>query len=161
MTDYEKEEQQAQYLRAIFDTFPHPTFIVDADVQILDFNTAAEQFLGPEPALALHRRGGEAFHCVHAEAKGCGKTEECKDCVIRNSVHHALTGKATHRELHPAELRTPKGQFGIELLVSASLLPYAEPPRVLLVLEDTSEYGKPAKSRRGPQQRQRGRPGEG
>ena len=54
----EKDEQKAQYLRAIFDAIPLPTFIVDSDVRIEDYNTAAEPFLGDEPAVTLHRRGG-------------------------------------------------------------------------------------------------------
>jgi PAS domain-containing protein len=130
MRNREREEQKAQYLRAIFDAFPHPTSIVDADVQIQDFNTAAEKFLGPEPALARYRRGGEVLHCIPAEMKGCGKAAPCKDCIIRNSVNRALTGKATHRELHKAELHTPKGKRAIDLFVTSSLLPYAQPPRV-------------------------------
>jgi PAS domain-containing protein len=153
MRNCERDEQKAQYLRAIFDAFPHPTFIVDADVQIQDFNTAGEQFLGPEPALALYRRGGEALHCIHAEMKGCGKAAPCEDCVIRNSVNKALTGKTAHRELHKAELRTPKGKRAIDLLVTASLLPYAQPPRVLLVLENVSAFRKLTKSGRSPERR--------
>ena len=51
MRNREREEQEAQYLRAIFDAFPHPTFIVDADVQIQDFNTAANNSLVPNPPL--------------------------------------------------------------------------------------------------------------
>ena len=42
----EKQEQKAQYWRSIFDTIPVPTFIVDPELQIQDFNTAAESFLG-------------------------------------------------------------------------------------------------------------------
>ena len=138
----------AQYLRAIFDTFPHPTFIVDADVQIQDFNTAAEQFLGPEPAMALYRRGGEALHCIHAEQKDCGKAEACQDCIIRHSINKALAGQATHRDLHKAELRTAEGTRSVDLLVTSCLLPYALPPRVLLVLEDVSQFRQSGKPRR-------------
>src|ERR1051325_2462394 len=98
MSIQEKQEQKAQYLRAIFDTIPLPTFIVDADVRIQDFNTAAEQFLGPEPAAALYRRGGEALHCIHSEVSGCGKAEVCRDCIIRNGVSKAMTGRSTCRE---------------------------------------------------------------
>lgn len=132
------DEHQVQYLRAIFDTIPQPTFIVDEDVMIRDFNTAAEQFLGSEPATALHQRGGEAFHCIHAERYGCGKTAVCKDCVIRNSVRKAMNGTTTCRELHRAELHTGKHTVPISLLVTASLLPYTDTPRVLLILENVT-----------------------
>jgi PAS domain-containing protein len=136
------DEQKAQYLRAIFDTIPQPTFIVDEDVGIRDFNTAAEQFLGDNPAAALQRPGGEAFHCIHADRYGCGKAEPCKDCVIRNSVRKAMQGATTCRELHRAELRTGATTVPITLLVTASLLPYTESPRVLLILENVSSLLK-------------------
>ena len=155
MTDEERSQRQAQYSRALFDSFPHPTFIVDADVQIQDFNEAAGQFLGPEPASALYRRGGEAFRCIHAEAKGCGKGEQCKDCIIRNSIKEALAGKTIRRLLQKAEIRTPEGKHEIELLVTASLLPYAHPPRVMLVLEDVAEFNQAAQTRPITSPRQR------
>ena len=44
---------QQQFLRTVFDTKPVPTFIVDDDVRIQDFNTAASPLLGPESQLAL------------------------------------------------------------------------------------------------------------
>jgi PAS domain-containing protein len=139
MNGQEIDEQRAQYLRAIFDAIPLPSFIVDADVRIHDFNTAAEQFLGPDPGSALHRRGGEVLHCIQAEMDGCGRAAPCQDCVIRQSVNQAMTGRATSRVMHQADLRTPQGTAAIDLLVSASLLPYTEPPRALLMLEDVSE----------------------
>ena len=139
MLRQEQNEQKAQYLRAIFDTIPMPTFIVDGDVRIQDFNSAAEPFLGPEPAAALYRRGGEALHCLHAEPQGCGKAEWCKDCVLRDSVNKAMSGRGTHRAIHQAELRTRTGTQLVDLLVTTSLLPYTEPPRALLILEDVTE----------------------
>ncbi len=132
-------EERAQYLRTIFDAIPLPTFIVDADVRIHDFNTAAESFLGPQPPNALYRRGGEALHCLNAELAGCGKGEGCQDCVVRNSVNRAMSGKNTLRELHQAELRGPQGAIEVQLLVTTALLPYTEQPRALLLLEDVSE----------------------
>lgn len=126
-------------MRTVFDTIPMPTFVVDDDVRIQDFNAAARLVLGPEPESAFHRRSGDAMHCIHAEAKGCGQSEPCKKCVIRNSVRKAISGKATHRETHRAGLRTQGNTAAIDLLVSATPLPEGGAPRVLLLLEDVSE----------------------
>jgi PAS domain-containing protein len=41
--------EDARHLQAIFDAIPSPTFIVDADVRIQDFNLAANQLLWPQP----------------------------------------------------------------------------------------------------------------
>src|ERR1043166_4957144 len=92
-----KDDSTVQYLRTVFDAIPLPTFSVDADLCIHDFNAAAAQLLGPEPQMAFLRRGGDALHCIHAEAKGCGNNEPCKDCVIRHSVTKALAEGQTHR----------------------------------------------------------------
>ena len=142
MCSQEWEEQRVQYLRTVFDTVPLPAFVVDADVCIRDFNTAAEVFLGADAELALHRRGGEVFHCIHAEENGCGKGVRCKDCVIRNAVTKAMSGESTCREIHRAELRTPKGNTQIDLLITASLLPYTPSPRALLLLENLTLLGE-------------------
>jgi PAS domain-containing protein len=132
-------EQWAQYFRAIFDAIPQPTFVVDGDVKIHDFNTAAECYLGPEPSTALRRRGGEALHCINSEAHGCGLAEPCKQCVIRESVRSAVRGESTNRKKHRAKLRVDGGTTEIELLVTAALLPYTDAPRAVLVLENVTE----------------------
>jgi PAS domain-containing protein len=148
-----KDEQRAQYLRAVFDTIPMPSFIVDEDCRIQDFNAAAERFLGSESASALYCRGGEAFACIHAGRDGCGKAEACSKCVIRQSVNRAMKGKATCREAHQAELRTSKGTTSIDLLVTTSLLPYTEKPRALLILEDVGAILKLHRNGEGPRRR--------
>ncbi len=132
------EEERSQYLRAIFDGIPMPMFIVDDGVRIQDFNTAAEEFLGPQSVTALHGVCGDVFHCVNATDHGCGNAKPCRACAIRNSVKKANSGEIIQRELHVAKLRTPTRTFTQELLISAALLPYTEAPRVLLVLEDLS-----------------------
>jgi len=135
----QKDLEKRQYLRTVFDTIPLPTFIVDDDVRIQDYNAAAGFLLGPEPESALHHRGGDALHCIHAEANGCGHSEPCRACVVRNSVKTALSGRVTHRETHKAELRSQGKTVVIDLLVTATPLPDGEAPHVLLLLEDISE----------------------
>lgn len=128
------------FSRTIFDAMPIPAFIVDDDVRIRDFNAAAGLLLAPEPLLALHRRGGEALHCINSEANGCGHSVPCKDCVIRNSVSKALSGGCTHRQIHRTELRSGGSKSTvIDLLITASPLPGTEPGNALLILEDVSE----------------------
>ena len=127
------------YLRAIFDAIPLPTFIVDEDVRIQDYNAAGAQLLGPEPRLALLHRGGDALHCIHSEANGCGHSEPCQDCVIRNSVNGLFAGGGTHRLTHKAELRSGGNTLVIDLLVTATRFPDPEARRALLILEDVSE----------------------
>ena len=154
MNRKEQEGQKTQYLRAIFDAFPHPAFIVDAELRIQDFNVAAKPLLGSAPAMALHRRSGEALHCIHADLKGCGEGVFCKHCIIRRSAFKALNGKGTHRELHKGELRSGNDTLSIELLITSSRLPDILPPRVLLVLEEVTKPAMAHKPRHGHGQAQ-------
>jgi hypothetical protein len=128
-----------QYLRSLFDALPIPAFVVDSDVHILHYNTSASALLGADPKHALRMRGGDALNCIHAEAKGCGHNDQCKHCVIRNSVQQAVAGGATQRQTHRAELRANGKTVAIDLLISATPLPDLDPPEVLLILEDITE----------------------
>jgi PAS domain-containing protein len=149
MTSTAREEERALYLRAIFDGIPTPAFLVDQDVRILDFNAAAEEFLGPESPASLAALCGDAFHCVNAAQHGCGNDESCRACAIRNSVKSAIAGEATRRKMHVAKLRTPNRTVTQELLISATLLPFTETPRVLLALEDISRIVALRKAQKG------------
>src|SRR5262245_9276451 len=151
----ETEERRLQYQRTIFDTFPIPAFIVDANMRIHDFNTAAAQFIGPEPASALYRRSGQAFHCIYSEANGCGNAPSCKDCIIRNTVARAVAGKSTCRAFHRARMRPGKRTTEIDLLVTASLLPYTATPRALLILENLTVFGALYRRAVGPDLREK------
>ena len=139
MPDGKAEGQDGRYWRAVFDASPLSTFVVDADMRIHDYNAAAAQLVGPAPELALHARGGDALHCIHAEAQGCGRSEQCQHCVLRNSVKQALEGGKMHRQIHKTELRGRDETQVIDLLVTATPLPGSEPPKLLLVLENVSE----------------------
>jgi PAS domain-containing protein len=142
------EEERALYRRAIFDGTPIPLFIVDEDLRIIDFNTAAEEMLGPESVIALNWPCGVAFHCVHAEPTECGKAEACHACAIRTSVYTAASGEPVRRKMHIAKFRTPNRTVTQEFLISATLLPFTETPEVLVALEDISSIGALRKARK-------------
>ena len=138
------------FSRAVFEAVPLPSFIVDEDLRILDFNAAAEAFLGFAPRSSLHRRGGEVLHCVYAGTIGCGKSKLCQKCVIRNSVKSAVAGTGVSRKFHQAELRSSRGVVPVSLLVTASLLPGTETPQLLLVLENVAETARLYQRHLGP-----------
>jgi PAS domain-containing protein len=138
MNQQETLELQAQYRRAIFDLIPSPAIVVDSDVRIHDFNTAAEILLGTESSKALSCLYGDAFHCLNAEA-GCGQSSHCSECVIRRSVRRALEGAEVHRDYCTVETKSDRQPDSTDWLVTAGLLPYANPPRVLVVLENVTE----------------------
>src|SRR5512133_2168987 len=86
--------------RVLFNAMPMPVFVVDEDVSILDYNTAAAQFVGEDRKAVLRKRSGDVLHCVNGHRSsegGCGRTTFCPDCVIRNAVRSASKGRTVTR----------------------------------------------------------------
>jgi PAS domain-containing protein len=131
------------YFRILFDAVPSPVLIVDDDVRILDYNIAGAELLGQDRGLQYMKRGGEALHCVHSceSPEGCGRSADCSDCIIRNSVSEALRdGKVCRRRtMMQMEDGQEKPRKEVMLLVTASPFRYEEKNLVLLVLDDVSE----------------------
>ncbi len=127
--------------RIILDAIPLPVLVVDEDVRILDANSAGIQMLGGESELVLRQRSGEALHCVHSfeSAQGCGYGEQCKDCVIRNSVHSSLHGRRMVRQKLTLQLANATKSRAVEMLITTSPLQLRDQRLVLVILEDITE----------------------
>ena len=52
--------------RVLFNAMPMPVFVVDKDVSILEYNTAAASLLGKEKDSVLLKRAGEVMQCLNA-----------------------------------------------------------------------------------------------
>lgn len=135
------QQNPEDLFRAIFDGIPSLIFVVDDDVQIHEFNSAAAPLLAADKATILKRRGGEALHCLHWRdvPEGCGRAPFCKDCVIRNSVSAAFQGKKVVRRRHKLELIRDGNILEIYALITASPFLFQGNQLVLLVVEDISD----------------------
>lgn len=124
------------------DSFPLPLMVLDDNVCILHMNFAAEELVGEELAIATDTRCGAVFRCTRAFATpaGCGLSEKCPECVLRNSVVEVYrTGKMIRR---PARVELSDGDDGrhaINILVTASPLMHEGRMLVLMMLEDIPE----------------------
>jgi hypothetical protein len=128
------------FCRSILNAIPVPVFVVDTDVRIVDHNEAGAKLLAPDNPLVMRQRGGEIWHCIHANfPEGCGQSEFCKSCVIRQCVAAASQGQKTYRQRARMEfVRQDRAQPTL-LLVTASPFNHTGEPYVLLILEDISE----------------------
>ncbi|HMK43180.1 MAG TPA: PAS domain-containing protein [Dissulfurispiraceae bacterium] len=129
------------FLQGLFNALPSPTFVVDGDVKLLVWNTAAEPLLGDKPGSVYRQRGGEALHCIHAgevEA-GCGHSAVCAECIIRQSVNEAFSGKRVFRRRGMLDRETPEGVVQLPTLVTTSPFHVNGVQYALLVVEDVSE----------------------
>lgn len=117
-------------------------FIVDDDVKIFHLNSTASKMLGAIKEFVYKKRGGEALHCLHSteSPEGCGRSEFCKSCIIRNSVYEAIRGNKVYRKSARMELHTSEDVVKeANLLVTTAPFKYEGNTFVLLILEDVSE----------------------
>lgn len=124
---------------AVFEAFPAPTLLVDAEVRVEQANESARQLLGS--LTSLNRRGGEILHCVHADEApgGCGQAKACEECVVRGSVAEALSAGRVRRRRAFMQLRTESAVAEVHLLISAAPLRFDGRELCILTFEDISE----------------------
>jgi PAS domain-containing protein len=127
--------------RVLFDAMPMPVLVVDADLCVLEYNSAAARLLGTDKRQVLRRRGGDVLHCVHAgeTADGCGRSAACPDCVIRQSVQAAADGEHVRRRWAPLELHSHGERSEVNVRVSAHPFQYERQAYILLLLEGLNE----------------------
>ena len=134
----------SDFILKVFDSLPTPLFIVDEDVRVHHFNPAAVSTFGPDFKDIYLQRGGEVLHCLHSTENpdGCGHSEFCKSCVIRNSVRSAFQLEKVYREKTRMDIVTGENRTEVDLLITASLFVYGKEPYVVLVLEDITELSQ-------------------
>ncbi|UCD33939.1 MAG: sigma-54-dependent Fis family transcriptional regulator [Desulfobacterales bacterium] len=84
---------------------------------------------------------GDALRCVrtYEEPKGCGFTEECMACGIRNTALEALEGNKIHRNKANVRLLVNGEPKDLQLLVSAAPFEYEGSRFAIVILEDMTE----------------------
>ena len=131
-------------VRYVLNALPSIIFVVDSDVRIQEYNTAAETFLKSNRSSILKRRGGDVMHCLHAAEvlDGCGHAPLCKDCIIRTAVAEAFDGNRIVRRRARIEIIRDQQKLELYALVTASPFKYEGRALVLLVIEDISELAE-------------------
>ncbi len=126
------------FFEKVLNVLPDTILMVDHDVRIHYANRQAQEMFGDKES--YFKRGGSVLRCVNAEEKGCGESEFCKDCAIRQSVNDAVKGEETYKKTVTMNLRN--SSFEIEeanMLVTAVPIKMIEKTFALLVLQNISE----------------------
>lgn len=123
--------------RVLFDAMPLPVFVVDSDVNILEYNAAGARLLVEGWQTRKHRRSGDVLQCLHAtEATGgCGRSAACSRCGLREAVNAAFRGQPVTRQWAAMELNRQGKPAKVNLRVSCQPFNYGKSSFVLLVLE--------------------------
>ncbi len=141
MNDFVKD---STFLQKLIDAVPAMLFIVDYDVRIIHLNRAASQVVGSAKEKVLMKRGGEILHCLHANAtaEGCGGSQWCTECVIRNSVYRAFEGQDVCGEAAEMELSYDGSVECVFFSVTTTAFSHDNNTFVLLVLDNVTTQKK-------------------
>jgi len=123
--------------RVVFDAMPLPVFVVDQDVTIVEYNTAAARMMRTPKRRTINRRAGDVLHCLHSTESpgGCGCSRFCSNCLVRKAVQAAWKGKKVVRQCGAIELVSDGKSRKIEVKVSTTPFKFHTHVFVLLVLE--------------------------
>lgn len=128
-------------LQQVFDALPSMVFVVDADMRIQAYNTAAAELLTGKDGEVFKSRSGEALGCLNAmdSRHGCGHGPACSSCVVRNAVGEVFAGGRVVRQRSRLELTLEGRTIDLFAQVTASPLVFEGRDLALLVIEDFGE----------------------
>jgi len=124
------------FLNTILDKIPFPIFLMDDDVRIHVYNLAAISLIDIELYRVNKVGCGDAFNCVYSMPDGCGESEACKECVIRNSVRKSYGGSGVVREKTNIQLVRGDKIEQIQMFVTTEPLKYNDELCVIVILEN-------------------------
>ena len=132
---------QEGFLKNLFESIPCGVLIVDGERRVQTVNNVLEQTFGIVAAEAINKRGGEALGCIHAftSPRGCGFSEECQVCRVRNTALEAIAGNKLFRNKANMELKVDGEIHEMKLLLSAAPFEHDGERLALVILEDITE----------------------
>jgi PAS domain-containing protein len=100
-----KRKGRGTPLRDFLESLEVPTLLVDREVRVQVANPPTLEMVGKSREEIEGYLPGEVFRCVNADLPGgCGQTELCSACTVRNTVNETYeTGESRIRV--PATLR--------------------------------------------------------
>jgi len=125
--------------KKIFQSMPMSAFVVDKDARIFAYNKHAERnLLGKSAYKIIRKRCGDVLLCVNSfnTKRGCGGSEECKSCVLRNSVKKTFSAGSVFRKATALELKHGRKKVNVSIVLSAVKLNRS---RALVMIEDITE----------------------
>ena len=85
-----KMESDQYYMRSVFEAAKIGICSLSIRGEIVEVNEAALETLGGTYNDALGQQLGDVFKCVNCMPYGCGRSDKCKFCIIRNNIEAAV-----------------------------------------------------------------------
>jgi hypothetical protein len=124
-------------LESFLDSLSQPVLAVTSQGKIRTINSKASAMLGKAADSIRELDGGVVMECVYSKLpQGCGKTEHCTGCTIRNTVMETFaTGKSLIHLTAYQYIQTPAGPKKMRFLITTEKVGDI----VLLRIDDAEE----------------------
>lgn len=107
-------------LETYIEQFDLPVLIVNEDARILATNSLAQQTIDKPTRDVIGSHAGNVMECAHARlAEGCGNTDHCLGCTIRNMINEVT--KSSESRLHVSAVLS-QDEKNIKMVLSAEKL---------------------------------------
>ena len=107
-------------LRTLLEQFDMPVLAIDGDGRMRTANGRVEELLNKNLEEMENQLGGDFMECAYAHLPGgCGHTEHCPACTIRNAVEHTYeTGEPQSNLETTLNRRTETGIVPVQLWIT-------------------------------------------
>lgn len=145
--DFKSEKmEQADYSKGmdlfskIFDNAPIVMIVVNQEGKVENINHATSEALGKQKEDALGLLGGELFGCINSlEGEGCGKNNECKECIVRNTVMRTfMTSENVYKTEGELTIKIGEQFSTRSLIISTTFIEPNNQNMVLLTVDDVT-----------------------
>lgn len=125
------------FIKIIFDTIPAWVFVLDTEWRVNAVNKAARDFSGCTEEKSYLKKCGNVIGCIHqnADPRGCGFSQYCSTCIVRNTAFESIQGTVTRRA--KGKLEVVSGKV-LNVLVSSSPFEYEGHKFSVTIIEDVS-----------------------
>ncbi len=132
------------FLKNLFESLPCGVLIMDKERRVHAVNNTIERTFGIRLSEVVNRRGGEILNCVNAfnTEQGCGYSDECSECKIRQTALEAVSGRKIERTRARTNLYINGVETNLDFLVSAAPLEHDGERLAIVILEDITELNE-------------------
>ncbi len=142
----EVESLRAQnQLQVVFDSSPAVLLLLNKETEIIKINKAGIEFFGEGPDVILNRQPGDALRCIRAvkSGKGCGKSDNCVQCVMRNTVADTIVNNVVHNKVETEIEVFKNGKIEkFDILISSSPAGIKKDNIYLVTIDDITRRKK-------------------
>jgi PAS domain S-box-containing protein len=129
-------------LQIIFDASPAIMILINENCKITRMNEKGFLFAGKSDNDIYNKCIGDVFNCAYSfmNENGCGNSNECQFCVIRNIVYDTFKNNNKHYKVETI-FKTRKDDIINEYKISltTSLHEFADEKAVLITIDNISE----------------------